>query len=174
MMRGFESLLPNTYFKYSKECFYDNVKYKQYSYSIMKIYFAGSIRGGRDDQELYLSIISTLSQYGTVLTEHIGNKSLSNLGEQVVTNEFIFERDIEWVEEADVIVAEVTTPSLGVGYEIGHAISLDKKVLCIYREIEGKRLSAMIAGNKKLKIEKYNSIGDAEDILKSFFNSLGT
>ena len=47
----------------------------------MKIYFAGSIRGGRDDQELYFDMITDLQNHGTVLTEHIGNKELGNLGE---------------------------------------------------------------------------------------------
>ena len=46
----------------------------------MKIYFAGSIRGGRDDKELYLEIINLLGKYGKVLTEHIGDKTLSAMG----------------------------------------------------------------------------------------------
>jgi 2'-deoxynucleoside 5'-phosphate N-hydrolase len=50
----------------------------------MKIYFAGSIRGGRDDKELYLDIIKWLGKYGTVLTEHIGDATLSALGEHTV------------------------------------------------------------------------------------------
>jgi nucleoside 2-deoxyribosyltransferase len=63
------------------------------------------------------------------------------------TDKDIFERDMEWVREADIIVAEVSTPSLGVGYELGQAEAMGKKVLCLYREQEGKRLSAMVNGN---------------------------
>ena len=37
------------------------------------------------------------------------------------------------------IVAEVTQPSLGVGYEIGRAVAMDKKILCLYRPQDGKR-----------------------------------
>ena len=48
----------------------------------MKIYFAGSIRGGRDDQELYSAMIEELQTYGEVLTEHIGSSDLGNQGEQ--------------------------------------------------------------------------------------------
>ena len=77
----------------------------------MKIYFAGSIRGGRDDQDLYMQLIQELNAYGTVLTEHIGDKTLSAQGESV-DEKFIFERDMRWVSEADVIVAEVSTPRL--------------------------------------------------------------
>ena len=95
----------------------------------MKIYFAGSIRAGRDDQDFYYSIINELGKYGQVLTEHIGNKSLSDQGEQGITDTYIFERDMNWVKEADLLVGEVTTPSLGVGYEIGQAESFCKRIL---------------------------------------------
>jgi hypothetical protein len=47
----------------------------------MKIYFAGSIRGGREDKNLYLQLIHHLSQYGQVLTEHIGDVDLTEFGE---------------------------------------------------------------------------------------------
>lgn len=42
-----------------------------------------------------------------------------------------------------VLVAEVTQPSLGVGYEIGRAIDLKKKVLCLYRPQSGKSESCV-------------------------------
>lgn len=135
----------------------------------MKIYFAGSIRGGRDDQELYFAIIKEVAKYGSVLTEHIGDKELTGLGEQTKTDSFIFERDIEWVREADVIVAEVSTPSLGVGYEIGQAQALGKRILCLYRETEGKRLSAMVAGNSYPTVKTYCDLHDIQTILKDYF-----
>lgn len=134
----------------------------------MKIYFAGSIRGGRSDQQLYLSIISELVKYGTVLTEHIGNSALTCSGEQEFTDADIFERDMNWVREADIIIAEVTTPSLGVGYELGQALAMGKRVVCLHRELEeGQRLSAMVAGNSQSGIEKYSIIEDVQRILKT-------
>ncbi len=137
----------------------------------MKIYFAGSIRGGRDDGHLYKQIISLLLQYGIVLTEHIGDEKLLAEGEKNVTDVHIYERDIEFLTEADVIIAEVSTPSLGVGYEIGWTESRGKKILCIYRPSEGKRLSAMLAGNKNLMTKEYKDIKDLEIIFKEFFKS---
>ncbi len=137
----------------------------------MKIYFGGSIRGGRDDKDLYLEIIKLLEKYGSVLTEHIGDKTLSALGESGPSDKFIYERDMDWLEESDVVVAEVTTPSLGVGYEIGK-IELKKPVLCIYREQENKRLSAMISGNENIKIKKYKDITELKEILEDFFMNL--
>ncbi len=127
----------------------------------MKIYFAGSIRGGRDDAGLYSEMIALLQKYGEVLTEHIGDKQLSIHGEGHAA-EYIFQRDVDWVREADVIVAEVTTPSLGVGYEIGLAEQLGKKIVCLYRPQLDRKLSAMILGNSKLTIVEYKEVSELE------------
>ena len=132
-----------------------------------KIYFAGSITGGRDDSDLYFQIIELLKSHGTILTEHIGDKNLTSGGENK-TSEYIFNRDINWVDEADIVVAEVSTPSLGVGYEIGRAEG-KKPILCLFRDQPDKRLSAMIAGNHNHKIGTYQNIEDITAILKDFF-----
>lgn len=134
----------------------------------MKIYFAGAIRGGRDDAPLYAAMIEELRQYGEVLTEHLGDKTLSAMGE-FKNNAYIFERDVSWIHEADVIVAEVSTPSLGVGYELGLADKLGKRILCLYREQEGKRLSAMVDGNKRNDVRRYADAGDLRVIYSEFF-----
>ena len=136
---------------------------------LMKIYFAGSIRGGRDDKEIYLQIINHLGKYGKVLTEHVGDKNLSILGEDGKTEDYIFNRDMAWVKESDVIVAEVTQPSLGVGYELGMGESLGKKVYCLYRLQDGKKLSAMIGGNKYFIIKEYKTLEDAKKLIDGFF-----
>ena len=132
----------------------------------MKIYFAGAIRGGRDDKELYLEIINYLKDYGEVLTEHVGDQSISTLGENDNKDNFIYKRDMQWLRKCDFVIAEVTTPSLGVGYEIGRAIQFNKKVICLYRDIQDKRLSAMIAGNKNIKIINYKDFEDLKEKIK--------
>ncbi|HLC48987.1 MAG TPA: nucleoside 2-deoxyribosyltransferase [Candidatus Andersenbacteria bacterium] len=135
----------------------------------MNIYFAASIRGGRDDQEIYKQIIELLRSFGTVLTEHFGNKDIvasAGTGKDVVA---IYKQDMDWVTMADVVVAEVTQPSLGVGYEIGRAEDMGKKILCLYRETPGRSLSAMIAGNEKLNVKTYISIAEVRNIFEEFF-----
>jgi hypothetical protein len=47
----------------------------------MKIYFAGSIRAGRDDSAIYETMITWLRSYGEVLTEHVGDPALSERGD---------------------------------------------------------------------------------------------
>lgn len=136
------------------------------------IYFAGSIRGGRNDQASYLKIIDHLRQYGTVLTEHIGDAKLSAFGETDPSDTYIYERDMEWLKSSEIIVAEVTTPSLGVGYELGMAEALGKKVLCLYRKQEGKRLSAMIGGNDYFEVVEYVDLEEVKEKIDEYFQEI--
>lgn len=99
--------------------------------------------------------------------------SLGKTGENEVFDKFISERDVEWLRSADSVVAEVTAPSLGVGYKIGMAQKLSKPVLCPYRPQSGKRLSAMISGNRNITCCGYDSLKEAEKWIKSFIEKLG-
>ena len=137
----------------------------------MKIYFAGSIRGGRDDAELYRQIIQLLSKYGTVLTEHVADSQLTEWGEKDRGEAEIYERDMKWLSEADVVVAEVTTPSLGVGYELAKAEELGKRILCLYRPQKDRRLSPMITGNSRTPVTEYGAPDDLTGIFRDFFGS---
>jgi hypothetical protein len=121
----------------------------------VKIYFAGSIRGGRDDAAVYLELVDELARYGEVLTEHV-----ATVGEEDMSDGEIFARDLAWLSSCDVVVAEVTTPSLGVGYEIGIAQGMQIPVICVYRPGEGRRLSAMLAGNPGVRVIEYESVGE--------------
>ena len=135
----------------------------------MEIYFAGAIRAGRDDAELYFQIIDHLKKYGKVLTEHVGDKNLKPSGEEGLKESEIHDRDFKWILQSDVVIAEVSIPSLGVGYEIARATENGKKVLCLYHPQEGKRLSAMIAGSNAIINTEYRTLDDAKEIIDDFF-----
>lgn len=138
------------------------------NFGLMKIYFAGSIRGGREDAWLYLQIINYLKTKGEVLTEHIGDPALTSLGDDGPNDRFIHNRDLEWLQSADVLVAEVTSVSLGVGYEIGRAVEAGKPVLCLFRSSSGKNLSAMIAGSPDLKLVNYQNLSEVKKAIDEF------
>lgn len=122
----------------------------------MKIYFCGSIRGGRADAEVYRTMIDRLKQYGSVLTEHVGDLNLTDRGGDG-TSGHIYERDTAWLRQCDVVIAECSQPSLGVGYELAYAESLGKPVHIFYGRDDG-RLSAMAAGNPRFDIHYYASL----------------
>jgi hypothetical protein len=125
----------------------------------MTIYFAGSIRGGRDDRELYAAIITVLRGYGEVVTEHVGDANLTLGGENAPDRE-IHDRDMAWLRRSDVLVAEVTAPSLGVGYEIGRAVEWGKRIIALYRPSAGRKLSGMIGGCTGIVVREYTTVDD--------------
>lgn len=137
----------------------------------MKIYFAGSIRGGRQDAGLYEQIIQFLKTFGEVLTEHVGDPELTSAGDDGPNDQFIHDRDLEWLQSADVIVAEVTAVSMGVGYEIGRAVEMGKPVLCLFREGAKHNLSAMIAGCSDVELIYYSEFEELKKPLQQYLFS---
>ena len=78
------------------------------------------MRAGRQDVDLYGSLVEKLGRYGEVLTPFVADKSITNLGsEHEGGDREIHDRDVKLLRQCSVVVAEVTQPSLGVGYEIG-------------------------------------------------------
>lgn len=82
-------------------------------------------------------------------------------------------RDVALLRQCSVVVAEVTVPSLGVGYELGRAVAMGKQVLCLYRPQPDKLLSAMVRGmdnDAGLKVVDY-SPDHVDQIFESFLSS---
>ena len=120
----------------------------------MKIYFAGSIRGGRADAALYARLIGHLKERHTVLTEHVGAPSAFPTAERGMTDGEIWAQDMTWLRESDVVLAECSTPSLGVGYELAMAQQLGKPAHIFFRKDRGW-LSAMLTGDPYYHICTY-------------------
>jgi len=120
---------------------------------MIKVYFAGSIRGGRVDAKLYERLIKYIQRTDIVLTEHIGCSNL-NLMEQGKRDCDIYDQDMNWLRTSDVIIAECTCPSLGVGYELASAEHLGKPCHIFYDKTK-TQLSAMLTGNPYFIIHPY-------------------
>ena len=137
----------------------------------MRIYFAGSIAGGRDYLETYRRIVRFLQDRGhEIPTEHIIKPDVLDW-EKDYSAEEIYHRDVEWLRESDAMVAEVSNPSLGVGYEICYALNLKKPVLCLYHD--SVFLSRMILGNKDPRLTVLSYQGEEwQNHLELFLKSL--
>lgn len=125
-----------------------------------KVYFCGSIRGGRALQPLYRAIVDFLQARGfEVLTTHVAASDvLAQESREGVTAADIYARDLRWLAECGLVVAEVSTPSLGVGVELTEALHMGKPILALVRsDVE---LSAMIAGNPAIKLLTYDDHAD--------------
>jgi 2'-deoxynucleoside 5'-phosphate N-hydrolase len=134
----------------------------------MNIYFACSITGGRDFEPVYRAITSALLADGhEVPTAHLAGPGVKDLERQVDPRE-IYERDTAWIRACEALVAEVSTPSHGVGYEVAYALSLGKPVLCVYQE--GQPISKMLSGNSDpaLSVKCYRKTEEAIEVVRAF------
>lgn len=132
----------------------------------MKIYFAGSIRGEKPDKDWFKRLITHISKHGKVLTE----QPFSYTYEEEIKFEDsqIYETDMGWLREADALIAEVSAPSLGVGYEIAKAEDMGKPILLLYKVREGRKPSAMLNGNNGLPMIKYKLGDEALEAVDQF------
>ncbi len=134
----------------------------------MNIYFCGSIAGGRTYLQTYTKIVRSLQQKGHVVpTEHIIAANVLDQ-EDKLTAEQVYLRDVDWLINSDAVIAEISNPSLGVGYEIAYALQIKKKVLAIYQS--GLFISRMITGNPdpNLQVREYSSDEECQGIIDEF------
>ena len=137
----------------------------------MNIYFACSITGGREFESVYQAFVSALAADG----HEIPTFGLAQPGvteETVLEPVFVYERDTAWIRGCDALIAEVSVPSHGVGYEIGYALAMEKPVLCLARE--GRKVSKMITGNRHplLWVNFYPGVEEGIACARDFLSSL--
>ncbi|MCR4432809.1 MAG: nucleoside 2-deoxyribosyltransferase [Caldiserica bacterium] len=136
----------------------------------MKIYFAIPMISGKSPAVPYKEIRDFLVENGhQVLTEHLLEEGAWE-SESQLPREFIFQRDISWLKEADLMIAEVSVPSLGIGFEIAYALGLKKEVLCL--ALDGVRVSAMIEGNRNLTLIRYRDSQEALRAVRAFLEAI--
>jgi len=137
----------------------------------MNIYFACSITGGREFESAYQTITRALAEdHHQVPTAHLAEPGVVSV-EAVIDPREVYTRDTTWIQESDVLIAEVSVPSHGVGYEIGYALSLGKPVLALYQA--GRKVSKMISGNPDpgLSVRCYQSPENAVEIIRAFLST---
>lgn len=132
-----------------------------------KVYFACAIRAGGDTSH-YLALLQTIKDAGGEILSEIFVNDAIQFGGSPLPESDIYTRDIAMINAADVVIAEVTNPSLGVGYELGYAENHHKPILCLFDEASDRKLSAMIKGNPYHQIALYNTDAMPTDAVKSF------
>jgi len=140
----------------------------------MNVYFACSITGGRAFQPVYQSITRALAADGhEVPTAHLAESGVE-AEEKVIEPGVVYARDVAWIRSAGALIAEVSAPSHGVGYEIGYALNLGKPVLCLYEQ--GCPVSKMITGNPdpNLKIRPYRTTAQAVEFVREFLSEVSS
>ena len=138
----------------------------------MKIYFACSITGGREFESVYQELVAALVQDGhQIPTAHLVESGVGAV-EAGIDPQAVYTRDVDWIRTSDVLIAEVSVPSHGVGYEIGFALGLGKPVLAVYQA--GRKVSKMISGNPdvNLQVKAYQDSADATRMIRDFLANI--
>ena len=134
----------------------------------MKVYFACSITGGREFEPVFQAITRTLQADGHIVpTAHLADAGIKALEAKASAIE-IYERDVAWIRACDALVAEVSTPSHGVGYEVSFALGIGKPVLCVARK--GRPVSKMLTGNTTsgFRMEMYQNVAEVLAKIRDF------
>ncbi|MCL4528988.1 MAG: nucleoside 2-deoxyribosyltransferase [Chloroflexi bacterium] len=138
----------------------------------MNIYFACSITGGREFERVYQDLMAALLSDGhQIPTAHLADSNVLAM-ESVIAPREVYDRDVTWIQSANALIAEVSAPSHGVGFEIGFALQAEKPVLCLYQA--GRKVSKMITGNPnpKLSIKEYKDSEEAVLFAREFILKL--
>lgn len=135
----------------------------------MKIYFTWAIKWGRENQPQFEYIVRELKKYGTVFSQHVASDEISQYGETNISSSEILMREIKGIMESDVIVADVSTPSLWVGYLLHLASSQSKKIIALYQWESTLKLSSIIKADTNIKVYTYKGVSDIEEICREVF-----
>ncbi len=138
----------------------------------MIIYCAGPIRGNTTYHENYSEIVRIVESMGHTALSEVSSKFSSSIP---LNAKQVYTRDIKWIDGSKIMIAEVSGPSLGVGFEVSYALFSRKiPVLAVHHEQAGQ-ISAMISGciNPQLQVKKYLNVDDLTSIVKNFIASNG-
>jgi hypothetical protein len=132
----------------------------------MRIYLAAAMTNAGRDLEAIRTLLDCLEADGhDVPTRHVADP----LGREVegeLADADVARRDLGWVAGCDALVAEVSTPSHGVGVEVEAAISGGKPVLLTYRR--GATVSRLLLGLPGIETFAYAEARDLRASVRRF------
>jgi 2'-deoxynucleoside 5'-phosphate N-hydrolase len=140
----------------------------------MKIYFGFTVAGDRSGIEAARLIVRLLENLGhQVLTRHLVEDDAWQ-ADRLVSPQEIYNRDMAWLQQCELFIAEVSGSSFGLGFEAGYILgSSQKKVVLLYRRDLEERVSLLIRGNSHANctLVSYVNQQDVEEFIPSLFKS---
>lgn len=117
----------------------------------MKIYLACTVRGDRGAIAALRTLVASLERDGhTILTKHLLDDDIET-AESALTERDVYQRDVEWLEACDILIADASGSSYGVGFEVGYVLARSdrsgQRVLLFYRADRRDKVSRLIVGN---------------------------
>ena len=117
----------------------------------MTIYLACTVRGDRSGVQAGRAICARLQHHGhEVLTTHLLADDVET-AESRLTAADVYRRDLAWLTSCDVLVAEASGSSYGVGFEVGYVLgrarASGQRVILLYDAARRDKVSRLISGN---------------------------
>lgn len=136
----------------------------------MKIYFGFTVAGDRSSVEAARGMVQWLEGSGhEVLTRHLVNDD-ARAADRLLGPQAVYERDMAWLRECDLFIAEASGSSFGVGFEAGYLLGAGTaKVILFYKTNVRDNISFLITGNKhpNCAVVPYSSFAEAEAYIKA-------
>ncbi|MFI5167526.1 MAG: nucleoside 2-deoxyribosyltransferase [Thermoanaerobaculales bacterium] len=132
----------------------------------MRVYFAAAMTNPLRDLGAIQALVEHLESNGhDVPTRHVADAAGPE-DDSVITDTDVARRDLAWLVGCDALVAEVSTPSHGVGIEVATAIARGLPVLLLHRA--AARVSRLLLGLPGASVAAYASPADAAAALSTF------
>jgi len=134
----------------------------------MKIYFGFTVAGERSGLEAARRIVHLLEKLGhEVLTRHLVEDDAWEADRRISARD-VYQRDMAWLQQCDIFIAEVSGSSFGLGFEAGYVLgSTQKRVILLYRRDREEKLSLLIKGNShaKCSLMPYTSAQEVDEFI---------
>jgi len=135
----------------------------------MKIYFGFTVAGDRSTLDVARRAVTILQELGhEVLTGHLVDDEAWE-ADRLITPQDAYRRDMAWLEQCDLFVAEVSGSSFGLGFETGYVLgATSKKAILFYRSDLEKKVSLLITGktHPNCTPAPYSTVGEVEAFIR--------
>ncbi len=137
----------------------------------MIVYCAGAIKGDTTYQNNYVEMIRFIESMNHTALAELNGKFNASIP---LSDNQIYTRDIKWIEGSVLMIAEISGPSLGVGFEIAYALFQKEIPVLALASSEVEKISAMITGcnSELLTVKRYQNIEDMQNIISDYIKNL--
>jgi hypothetical protein len=137
----------------------------------MIVYCAGAIKGDTTYPNNYIEMIRFIESMNHMPLAELNGKFNASIP---LSDNQIYTRDIKWIEGSALMIAEISGPSLGVGFEIAYALFQKGIPVLALASLEVEKISAMITGcnSELLTVKRYQNIEDMQNIISDYFKNM--
>ncbi|HUK12535.1 MAG TPA: nucleoside 2-deoxyribosyltransferase [Thermoanaerobaculaceae bacterium] len=137
----------------------------------MRVYLAAAMTNASRDLATIRALVDHLESAGhEVPTRHVADAA-GREPESAITHAEVARRDLAWVAGSDALVAEVSTPSHGVGVEVAAASARGVPTLLVHRA--GVPVSRLLLGLPGIEVAAYADAAQARASVSRFLARVG-